>query len=207
MPAPDSYRTIAGPTEGSYRDRGSRFLAFAFPVSSTERVHAILGNLKKKYHDARHHCYAYRLGAAKRDYRAFDDGEPSHSAGKPILGQIESHDLSNVLVVVVRYFGGTLLGVGGLMRAYRAAAADALRKASIILEFETELIEIRYPYSRTGDIMKLIQEEKAVIQNQDYTGACRLEVRVRKNRASKMLERIRKFPDAEAERKNTPGSE
>ena len=128
----DNYLSIEKRSEGIYKDRGSKFLAFAFPVYQEDEIKDILAELRKEYHDARHHCYAYRLGASKEIYRVNDDGEPSSSAGKPIFGQIQSNDLSNILIVVVRYFGGTLLGVGGLINAYRSAAADALINASII---------------------------------------------------------------------------
>ena len=132
MSTADKYLTIEKNSDGIFKDRGSKFLAFAYPVSSPEEIKIILAELRKKYHDARHHCYAYMLGAEKETYRSNDDGEPSSSAGKPILGQIQSNNLSNILIVVVRYFGGTLLGVGGLINAYRSAAADAIRNANII---------------------------------------------------------------------------
>jgi uncharacterized YigZ family protein len=199
MPAPDTYRTIEQKSDGIYRDRGSRFLAFAYPVQSTDEIKSILATLRKQYHDARHHCYAYRLGAAKNEFRSSDDGEPSGSAGKPILGQVRAFDLSNVLVVVVRYFGGTLLGVGGLIQAYRSAAADALRKARIIEAEETDPVHIRYPYPLTNEIMKIVEEEKIRIVEQVFTGDCSLLGRVRKSRLHGLLERINKLPGATAE--------
>ncbi len=199
----DTYRTIEKPAEGVFRDRGSKFLAFAYPVHSLGEIKTILGDLKKQYHDARHHCYAYRLGAAKKEYRINDDGEPAHSAGKPILGQIQAYDLSNILIVVVRYFGGTLLGVGGLIHAYRSAAAASLQNASIVLEYETELVEIRFPYTLTNEIMKMVEAERIRIRNQDYKESCRLEVLVRKSRTGQVLERVNKLPDASAERKKS----
>src|SRR5688500_17706527 len=127
-----SYRTIAKPAEGHYREKGSRFLAFAYPVTTESDIKAHISRLEQKYFDARHHCFAWMLGAEKQSFRAFDDSEPNHSAGNPILGQIRSKDLTNVLVVVVRYFGGVKLGVGGLVTAYRTAAEDALNHADII---------------------------------------------------------------------------
>ena len=199
MDGPDTYRTIEKKTVGVFKDRGSKFLAFAFPVSSTGEIKSILGKLKKEYHDARHYCYAYRLGASGKEYRANDDGEPASSAGKPILGQIQSHDLSNVLIVVVRYFGGTLLGVGGLIHAYRSAAADALKNARIIIDEETVPVMIRYPYDLTNEIMKITGEEKISILKQDFTDICQLDGSVGKSRAEKLLERINRLPGAKAE--------
>ncbi len=181
-----------------FRDRGSRFLAFAFPVQSKEEIKSILESLRREYHDARHHCYAYRLGAAKNEYRSSDDGEPSGSAGRPILGQINARDLSNVLVVVVRYFGGTLLGVGGLIHAYREAAADALQKARIVEAEETEPIRVRYPYALTNDIMKIVDEEKISILDQAFTDSCSLLGRVAKSRVNQVMDRIGKLPGASA---------
>ena len=198
MPVPDTYRTIDKKAEGVFRDRGSRFIAFAFPVYSLDEIKSILTGLKKEFNDARHHCYAYRLGAAKQEYRANDDGEPSSSAGKPILGQIQAHDLSNILIVVIRYFGGTLLGVGGLINAYRSAASDALQNARIVEGVERLPVLIRYPYALTNDIMKIIDEEKIKITNQDFTDACKLEAMVRKSRIKQVMERINKLPGAHA---------
>ncbi len=198
MSAEDTYRTIDKRAEGLFRDRGSKFLSFAFSVRSEKEIKSILEKLRKEYHDARHHCYAYRLGAAKKKYRANDDGEPSSSAGKPILGQIQAYDLSNVLIVVVRYFGGTLLGVGGLINAYRSAAKDALQNATIIDATETDLIEIRYTYPITNMIMKIIDDEKMTIQEQNFTDSCRLTALIRKSRIKQVLVRINKLPDANA---------
>ena len=124
----DSYKSIPGPAEGLFKDNGSRFISFAFPVETEEEVKSIVGDLKKKYHDARHHCYAYRLGYLGDKFRANDDGEPSSSAGRPILGQIDSRGLSDVLVVVVRYFGGIKLGIPGLIRAYKTSTAEPLTR-------------------------------------------------------------------------------
>ena len=198
MSAPDTYRSIKKNSSGIFRDRGSKFLAFAYPVYSVEEIKSILGNLRKKYHDARHHCYAYRLGAEKTEYRTNDDGEPSSSAGKPIFGQIQANDLSNILIVVVRYFGGTLLGVGGLINAYRSAAASALQSASIVEGVESDIIVIRFPYALTNDIMKIIDQEKMKIREQEFTDNCKLEVLVRKSRTIQVLEQIKKLPGASA---------
>ncbi|MDP2112754.1 MAG: YigZ family protein, partial [Bacteroidota bacterium] len=128
----DTYKTIEKPSEGLFKDKGSKFISFAFPVNSEDEIKDIVQSIKKEHHSARHHCYAWRLGADHLHFRANDDGEPSSTAGKPILGQIQSFDLTNILIVVVRYFGGTLLGVSGLINAYRSAALDAINQAEIV---------------------------------------------------------------------------
>jgi uncharacterized YigZ family protein len=173
-----SYRTIQQASEGNYKEKGSKFLGFAFPVQSELDVKQKLAELKKKYFDARHHCYGYVLGADKMKYRAFDDGEPNHSAGDPILGQIRSKDLTNVLIVVVRYFGGVKLGVGGLISAYKLAAEDALNN-SVIIELEVlRQYEVHYPYVSTPEVMKLVKEFELEITNQFFETDCKLEVSI-----------------------------
>ena len=129
---PDSYRTIKTLSQGLYKDKGSKFMAFAYPVSEQESIKPIIDDIKKTYHDARHHCYAYMIGYQRQIWRANDDGEPSGTAGKPILGQINSAELTNILIVVIRYFGGILLGTSGLINAYKCAAADAISNAEIV---------------------------------------------------------------------------
>jgi len=186
----DTYRTIKRRSEGVFRDRGSKFLAFAFPVYSTEEIKNSLAELRKEYHDARHHCYAYRLGAAKEIFRANDDGEPSGSAGNPILGQIRSKNLSNILIVVVRYFGGSLLGVGGLINAYRTASANAIQNATIITAAEQDLVEIFFPYILMNKVMKIIRDEKMIIQKQDFTETCKIKAFIRKSRTAELLKRL-----------------
>ena len=186
----DTYRTIKQRSEGVFRDRGSKFLAFAFPVYTTDEIKKTLAELQKEYHDARHRCYAYRLGAAKEIFRANDDGEPSGTAGKPILGQIRSNDLSNILIVVVRYFGGTLLGVGGLINAYRTAAANAIHDAIIITAAEQDLIEINFPYVIMNKIMKIIRDEEMEILEQDFTETCKIKAFIRKSRTTQVLNRL-----------------
>ena len=194
----DNYLSIEKRSEGIYKDRGSKFLAFAFPVYREDEIKDILAELRKEYHDARHHCYAYRLGASKEIYRVNDDGEPSSSAGKPILGQIQSNDLTNILIVVVRYFGGTLLGVGGLINAYRSAAADALINASIIKRVESQEIIIHFPYDLTNDIMKLVEDEKLEMIHQEYTETCIITAMVPKSHKDSVLHRINKIHGANA---------
>ena len=193
MEVSDRYSSIAGPSEGVYREKGSKFIALAYPVHSVKKAEEIIRSLKKEYHDARHHCYAYRLGADKSTFRSNDDGEPSNSAGKPILGQIQSRDLSNVLIVVVRYFGGTLLGVGGLINAYRSAAADALDRAVIISKTENKQITLEFEYPEMNSIMKIIKENKLRIVEQDMAGKCHIRLSIPKNMIPPMLERLNKI--------------
>ena len=155
----NTYKTIAEKAEGLYKEKGSRFLAFGFPVSDESEIKSILFSLRKKYHDARHHCYAYRIGTDPFRYRANDDGEPPGTAGKPIYGQIVSHDLTNILIVVVRYFGGTLLGTGGLVTAYRSAAASMIAAAKLIEKSVMVTCRLTFPYSSFNGLMKILKEE------------------------------------------------
>jgi uncharacterized YigZ family protein len=163
-----SYRTITGPAVGLYKEKGSRFLAFAYPVSDEKMIKEHVGHLQKKYFDARHHCFAWMLGADKKSFRAVDGGEPNHSAGEPILGQIRSRDLTDILILVVRYFGGVKLGVGGLAAAYKAAAADALDHAQIVENEVTAGIEITYGYEATAEVMRLVKAFGLTVQSQHF---------------------------------------
>jgi uncharacterized YigZ family protein len=179
-----SYTTIDQPVEGLFREKGSRFLAFAYPANSEEEIKQRIEHLKKEYFDARHHCFAWMLGPARTHFRAFDDGEPNHSAGDPILGQIRSRNLTNILVVVVRYFGGVKLGVGGLVAAYKAAAEDALSKARVI-EVEIKFsMTITFPYEATSEVMRVVNEFDLRIVSQEFSESCiiRLEIPIRKKR-------------------------
>jgi uncharacterized YigZ family protein len=155
---PFSYKTIESETEGLYKEKGSKFYALAFPVENEEEIKSKLDGLRKKYFDARHHCYAYRIGTAGEKVRANDDGEPNHSAGDPILGQIRSKELTNTLIVVVRYFGGIKLGVGGLIAAYRSAAESALSNARIVEKEICCEVLLNYKYPSTGVVMKLVKQ-------------------------------------------------
>ncbi|MCI1639808.1 MAG: YigZ family protein [Bacteroidales bacterium] len=186
----DVYRSISSHTEGFFRDNGSRFIAHAFPVESEYEIKSILDSLKEKYHDARHHCYAYRIGYKRDKYRANDDGEPSSSAGRPILGQIDSLCLSDILVVVVRYFGGVKLGIPGLIRAYRTSAADALGKATIIDKTAGEKFKVNFDYIRINAVMKVIKEMGLQISNLDIGEECSLETKVGLSIADNFTERI-----------------
>lgn len=175
-----SFHTIESPSEGSYKELGSKFLAFAYPVRSEEEVKIKIEGLKKKYFDARHHCFAWILGDDKSRQRAFDDGEPNHSAGDPILGQIRSKNLTNVLVVVVRYFGGVKLGVGGLIQAYKTSAEDALNHAIIVEREVTHRVTLRYPYESTTEVMRLVKECELIMVSQQFLEDCVLEAEVKR---------------------------
>jgi len=174
----DSYKTLSEASEGIYKEKGSKFIAFAIPVKTEEEIKVELDLIRKKYHDARHHCYAWTLGADRSRFRANDDGEPNHSAGDPILSQIKSLELTNVLVVVVRYFGGTKLGIGGLINAYKVAARDGLTRAQIIDRIITNSVELKYPFSSTNQAMKLIKECEIKITNQIFDNHCTIEGKI-----------------------------
>lgn len=190
METNDTYKTLASLSKGIYKDRGSKFLAFAYPVISEEEIKPILFTLRKEYHDARHFCYAYRLGAKKEFSRTNDDGEPSNSAGKPILGQIIAYDLTNVLIVVIRYFGGTLLGVGGLINAYHSAAMDALANARVLTKTTNDIYELQFDYSSMNDVKKVIKEEKLTQIEQKFDLTCSIKISVRKSRSKNVVERL-----------------
>jgi uncharacterized YigZ family protein len=188
----DGYRTIADPSEGIFRDRGSKFIAHAYPVTTAEEIKDILTDLRKRYHDARHYCFAWMLGAERTDWRANDDGEPSGSAGKPILGQINSYELTDILIVVIRYFGGTLLGVGGLINAYRRAAADALDNA-VIKEMRVQVtIEIGFPYIAMNDVMTILKDESLNPTDQHFDNNCRIITSAPLSEAARITERLNK---------------
>ena len=190
METADQYKSIAAPSEGLFKDNGSRFLALAYPVESPEQVKVIVAGLKKKYHDARHHCFAYRLGYQGDVWRASDDGEPSGSAGRPILGQIDSLGLSDVLVVVVRWFGGIKLGIPGLIRAYRSSSADALSQATLIEKTAARRFRLRFDYLSMNDVMKVLKDMDLPPSAQEYGESCSLEVRVRLGAVDIFMERL-----------------
>jgi uncharacterized YigZ family protein len=189
----DTYKTISAESKGSYKEKGSKFLAFVFPVISEEEIRQKLAMLRKEYHDARHHCYAYRLGYDKSVFRINDDGEPSGTAGRPIYGQIVSHDLTRILIVVIRYFGGIKLGVPGLINAYKTATKDALDKASIVTKIIQEEYQVLFDYTAMNSVMKVLKEEEAVITSQEFENSCRLDFSVRKNSGHKISARLQKI--------------
>lgn len=174
----DSYLTISKNSEGLYKEKGSKFIALAFPVRSEEQVKEKLEEVKRTYYDARHHCYAYILGADGAQYRANDDGEPNHSAGDPILGQIRSKELTNTLVVVVRYFGGTKLGVSGLINAYKVSAAEALEQNKVVEKLITKAVKFTFPYEEMNEVMKLVSDFELEIINQEFEMECILKAEV-----------------------------
>ncbi len=188
----DTYRTIANRSEGLYKDKGSKFLAFALPVEGLEEVHLELEQFRKSYFDARHICYAYMLGAEAEQYRANDDGEPSGTAGRPILGQIRSFGLSNVLVVVVRYFGGVLLGTGGLTSAYKTAAAAALSNARILEKTLDAEICLSFEYPYTNEVMSVIKDYGAKIIDPKYEELCSMSLSIRQSKLNELKERLSK---------------
>ena len=175
----ESYYTIGQLSTGIFKDKGSKFLSFAYPVKDESAIKEILLSVKKEYFDARHHCYAYRLGPEKLVFRSNDDGEPSGTAGKPILGQIVSHDLTDILIVVVRYFGGTLLGTSGLIHAYREASADALAHAGIIKKFVYVSYRIFFDYPQLNQVMKIVKEYDLETSDQSFELTCNLRIRTK----------------------------
>lgn len=186
----DTYFTIEEKVEGLYKEKGSRFISLAFPVSKEDEVKEILKDIKKEYYDARHHCYAYILGYDKSAYRMNDDGEPSSTAGKPIYGQLLSNDLTNILVVVVRYFGGTKLGVSGLIQAYKQAALDALNNAKIIEKTVDEIYSISFDYVLMNDVMKVLKDFDVIQMNHRFDNDCYLEFRTRKSNSIKIVDNL-----------------
>ena len=179
MAAKDTYKSIGAPSEGLFKDNGSRFIARAYPVESEAEIKEIVAALKKEYHDARHHCYAYRLGLDGEPWRANDDGEPSGSAGRPILGQIDSAGLSDILVVVIRYFGGIKLGIPGLIRAYKTSTAEALDKAGAADKTAGNRYRLTFSYDVLPQVMKILKDMDLKQKNQDFGTECSLETWVR----------------------------
>ena len=189
----DTYRTIKGPAEGLYKEKGSKFLAFAFPVRSTDEVKQHLEALRKEYFDARHHCYAYILGPTKDVYRVNDDGEPSGTGGRPIHGQLLSADLTDTLIVVVRYFGGVLLGASGLANAYKTAARDAIEHAEIVEKTIDVRYRLQFEYVLMNDVMRIVKEFGLTPMNQDYNLDCRFELSVRQSQSVRLYDALAKL--------------
>ena len=186
----DTYRSISAPSEGLFKDNGSRFIALAYPVETESEVKAIVESLRKEYHDARHHCFAYRLGLDGSKFRSSDDGEPSGSAGRPILGQIDSAGLSDVLVVVVRYFGGIKLGIPGLIRAYKTSTADALQQAAKVEKVAGRSYTLSFGYMAMNDVMKVVKDLSLPQSDQRYDSQCSIRVRVRLSQDADFRSRI-----------------
>ncbi len=188
----DTYRTIKAASEGAYSEKRSKFLAFAMPVRSVEEVKQIVAEYQKKYYDARHVCYAYMLGAERKEFRANDNGEPSGTAGKPILGQINSNELTDILIVVVRYFGGVKLGTSGLIVAYRLAAAEAIAAAEIVEKTVDEEVIFHFEYPFMNDVMRIVKEEEPQIVVQDFDNDCTMTLRIRKDSMPRLKARLEK---------------
>ena len=186
----DTYASIAGRSDGLFKDNGSRFIAQAYPVESEEEVKEIVGSLKKEYHDARHHCFAYRLGLDGSRWRANDDGEPSGSAGRPILGQIDAAGLSDILVVVIRYFGGIKLGIPGLIRAYKTSTADALAQATVVEKVAGTDYRLSFPYLSMNAVMKVVKDMSLPQKDQYFAERCSMLLRVRLSQEAAFLERV-----------------
>ncbi|HEX2970112.1 MAG TPA: YigZ family protein [Bacteroidales bacterium] len=186
----DKYKTISSFSQGLYKEKGSRFIAMAYPVREQSEIKPILDRLRKEHHEAKHHCYAWMLGADRTNYRVNDDGEPSGTGGKPILGQINSAGLTNILIVVIRYFGGTLLGVSGLINAYRSAAADAIKNNRITDQTLQEYYEIIFPYTSMNDVMKILKEENMGQSDQHFDIECKMKINFRASSRDKIIERF-----------------
>jgi uncharacterized YigZ family protein len=189
----DVYRTIKTASEGLFKDKGSKFIAYAFPVESENEVKEILAVIKKEHHSARHHCYAWRIGTENIHFRVNDDGEPSSTAGKPILGQLLSFNLTNVLVIVVRYFGGTLLGVSGLINAYKSAAAEALNNADTVQKLIEKKWQLNFTYKELSEVMNLIKQENLNMIATRFEEKCELVYSVRKSSEQRISDAFTKI--------------
>ncbi|MBP5335416.1 MAG: YigZ family protein [Bacteroidales bacterium] len=192
-PIKDTYNSIGSPSRGLYKDQGSRFISFAYPVETEARVKELVDALKKEYHDARHHCFAYRLGLDGSRYRMNDDGEPSSTAGRPILSQIDSAGLSDVLVVVVRYFGGIKLGVPGLIKAYKTAAQDALDQAAKVVKTAAVSYHIEFDYMNMDSVMRTLKDMDIPQSGQDFGQLCSMDIRVRLSQQEEITKRLVKY--------------
>ena len=192
----DTYKTITEPSEGIYTEKRSKFIAIALPVRTHEEIKAHLEVYQKKYYDARHVCYAYMLGHERKDFRANDNGEPSGTAGKPILGQINSNELTDILIVVVRYFGGIKLGTSGLIVAYKAAAAEAIASATIVEKTVDDEVTVLFEYPFMNDIMRIVKEEEPAIIQQSYDMDCSMTLRIRRSMMPRLMARLEKVETA-----------
>lgn len=183
----DTYLTITEPCEGTFKDKGSKFIAFAYPIKSESEIKPIVARLKAEHTKANHHCFALRLTPDRSVFRVNDDGEPSGTAGRPILNTLLSKNLTNILVVVVRYFGGTLLGVPGLINAYRSATEEALKSSKIIEKTVNDVYGIYFDYSHMNDVMRIVKNENLTTLHQQFDTACELQIEVRKSQVEKVI--------------------
>ena len=195
----DTYKTIAEPAEGTYSEKRSKFLAFAIPVRTQEEVKEWVKEYQKKYYDARHACYAYMLGYERKDFRANDNGEPSGTAGKPILGQINSNELTDILIIVVRYFGGIKLGTSGLIGAYKTAAAEAIANSTIIEKTVDDDITVYFEYPFLNDVMRIVKEEEPQVIDQVFEMDCKMTLRIRRSNLDRLRLRLEKVETARIE--------
>ncbi|MGC9331048.1 MAG: IMPACT family protein [Bacteroidales bacterium] len=191
----DTYLSIREPSEGGFKDKGSKFLAYAYPVEKVSEIEEKLEHLRKQHFNARHHVYAYVLGADKTQFSAHDDGEPAHSSGDPVLGQIRSFNITNVLVVVVRYFGGTKLGIPGLINAYKTAAHQALSKAEIIKLTRRKYLRIQFDYEVMDGVNRLIHEQNLEVSEREFTTDCKMKIGIRLQCADDLIDRLKHSPD------------
>lgn len=189
----DSYRTVTALSEGFYSEKRSKFYAFAHPVNDVEEIKLIIADYRKKYYDARHVCYAYVIGPDATEFRANDDGEPSSTAGKPILGQIHSAELTDILVVVVRYYGGVNLGTSGLIVAYRTAAADAIAHAKVETRLLETVVTYRFTYPMMNDVMRIVKEMQPRIVSQTFDNTCEIQLAIRESEAEQLRQRLAKL--------------
>jgi len=191
----DIYKTIQSPAEGIFRDRGSKFIGYAYPIQTEEDIKSLVHSLKTEHPKARHHCWAMRLSPDRSMFRINDDGEPSGTAGRPILNTLLSHDLTQVLVVVVRYFGGTLLGVPGLIHAYKTAAQEAINAANIIEKTINDHYHLQFDYLQLNEVMKVIKDEQLTIVNQQMDNSCELVVEIRQKVVNQLIAQFEKIPN------------
>ncbi|MEN8122062.1 MAG: YigZ family protein [Bacteroidota bacterium] len=191
MQTNDTYKTIEKISEGFFKDKGSKFIALAFPVDSESKVQEYRALLRKKYHDARHHVYAFYIGKERPIYRSSDDGEPANSSGPPVLGQIRSFGLTNILIVVVRYFGGTKLGIPGLINAYKSAAADAIENAHIVTKTITKKILFEFEYPAMNEVMRIVKDPGVKIDKQEFLESCVLEISIRISNFEEISNRLK----------------
>ena len=189
----DSYRTISTPSEGIFTDRGSKFIGYAYPLSNEEEVKYLLAHIHAQHPKARHHCWAFRLTADRSVFRTNDDGEPAGSAGRPILNTLLSSDLTNILLVVVRYFGGTLLGIPGLIKAYKSAAASALDAASVIERTVNDIYRLEFDYIHLNEVMKVIKNGNIEIKEQQFDNSCIIEVAIRQSQVNQVMDKFSKM--------------
>ena len=195
----DVYRTIESDAEALFKEKSSKFLCFAYHVTTEEQIRERLEVLYKKYYDATHHCYAWRLGPRGETFRANDDGEPSSTAGKPILGQLLSHEITDCLIVVVRYFGGTKLGVSGLIEAYKTSAAEVIAAAEVVERTVDDRIEVRFSYMARNEVMRVIKDMQPKIVEQCFDNLCTMTLTIRQSQSEQLLTRLSKVEGAQAE--------